>query len=434
MKLIASVSLILALVLAGCQTPPKTPAETKPAAATPAATPAPTPAAPAANPEPAPAPTATDVNAITVGDTGFSPLAQAPHNFLMINLHFARPDAVKTWSVAFTGASGPAVRTVTGAAPQLPPSMTWDGNGDDGKPAPEGNYKATLSVDYGADGGVVTTDSASFLLDFTPPSGTISVTPQPWLPGDPNLMVNPPQVTIAVNVVPGIAAVASWRLFVIHPNGTQFMDFISEDHKDNQIVWTGRANNNASLENGVTYNLTAQVFDRYGNVGTLKGTLDVAPAAPVSTAQATAQAESAPVTVTIDGQLVASTQIYFPAYSADLSKVGPAKKGANMTALDTLAAALKGAAGTKIKVIGHANKVFWQDKAKGDREQQFTLIPLSKARAEAVRDELVKRGVDSGLFELTGVGADGNLAPFGDVVNNWKNRRVEFVLETGSTN
>jgi outer membrane protein OmpA-like peptidoglycan-associated protein len=140
------------------------------------------------------------------------------------------------------------------------------------------------------------------------------------------------------------------------------------------------------------------------------------------------------VTVTIDGQLVASTQIYFPAYSADLSKVGPAKKGANMTALDTLAAALKGAAGTKIKVIGHANKVFWQDKAKGDREQQFTLIPLSKARAEAVRDELVKRGVDSGLFELTGVGADGNLAPFGDVVNNWKNRRVEFVLETGSTN
>jgi len=426
-KTIASVSLILALVLVGCQTAPKTTAATTPAAKTPVATTPAATSAPAVTPAPAPAPTSADVNAITAGDTGFSPLAQAPHNFLSLSLHFAHPDAVKTWSVDFSDASGTIVHSVKGTAPQLPPGLTWDGNDDHGKQAPEGNYKARLSVDYGADG-VLTAETSPFLLDITPPSGTLAVSPQPWTPGDPNILVNPPQVTITVNVVPGIATVSSWRLFVVHPNGSQFIDFISEDHKDNKVVWAGRAVNNASLEGGVTYNLTAQVFDRYGNVGNLKGTLEVAKAAPVSMAQA----ESAPVTVTIDGKLVASTEIYFPAYSADLSKVGPAKKGANGKAFDALAAALQGASGAKIKVIGHANKVFWQDQAKGDREQQFTLIPLSKARAEAVRDELVRRGLDATLFELTGVGADGNLAPFGDVANNWKNRRVEFLLETES--
>lgn len=422
MKKIAYLSVILVLILASCQTPAKAPAAA-PVAKAPVATPA---------PEQTPPKVVNDVSSITAGDTGFSPLAQAPHNYLSFSLHFAHSDLVKTWTVDFADASGTIVHSVKGEAPQLPPTLPWDGNGEDGKQAPEGNYKARLSVDYGTDGGVVTAETAPFLLDITPPSGTIAADPQPWEPGDPDLMVNPPQVTISVNVVPGIASVSSWRLFVVHPNGSRFMDFISEDHKDNKIVWTGRALNNASLERGISYDLTAQVFDQYGNVGNLKGVLEVAKAVPVPAAQATAQAQSAPVTVTIDGKLIASTQIFFPAYSADLSKVGPAKKAPNEAALDSLAAALKPATGAKIKVIGHANKVFWQDEAKGAREQEMTLIPLSKARAEAVRDALVQRGLDASLFELTGVGADGPLAPFGDLVNNWKNRRVEFVLGTES--
>ena len=131
----------------------------------------------------------------------------------------------------------------------------------------------------------------------------------------------------------------------------------------------------------------------------------------------------------IDGAVIAESKIYFPAYSADLSKVGQDKQAANTKALDALASALKAAPGSKIKVIGHANKVFWQDQVKGDAEQKAVLIPLSKARAQAVQEALVNLGLDASEFDLTGVGADGAVAPFGDLVNNWKNRRVEFKVE-----
>jgi outer membrane protein OmpA-like peptidoglycan-associated protein len=139
--------------------------------------------------------------------------------------------------------------------------------------------------------------------------------------------------------------------------------------------------------------------------------------------------QAAPVTVMLDGKVFAESMIYFPAYSADFSKVDAPRKATNTEAFQALANALKSATGSKIKVIGHANKVFWQDKAKGDREQEITLIPLSQARAQAVVDELTHLGIDSSLFETAGVGADGNVAPFGDLVNNWKNRRVEFQIE-----
>jgi outer membrane protein OmpA-like peptidoglycan-associated protein len=411
--------LILLVALVGCQSAPK--------AAEPAVTAKPAPApAPASEPAAQPA-DPLDENSIVAGNTGFSPLAQSPANLLSFSLHFARPDAAQGWSVDFADEAGTLVRSIKGVAPQLPPTLTWDGNSDAGRLAHDGNYRARLTVDYGK-GGTLTAESETFLLDITPASGTISVTPQPWEPGDPDLMVNPPEVTLSVALVPGAAPVSSWRLAVFHPDGRRFMDFISEDHRDNVVRWTGRALNNAGLERGITYDLVAQVFDRYGNVGTLKGALVVAKAVAVAQVAPPPQPQPAPVTVSVDGKLIASTQIFFPAYSADLTKVDGDKKAANDQALDALAQTLKAAGSAKIRVIGHANKFYWWDAKKGEIEQEAVLIPLSKARAEAVRDALVLRGLQASTFELTGVGAEGALAPFRDTENNWKNRRVEFVL------
>jgi outer membrane protein OmpA-like peptidoglycan-associated protein len=428
MKNFLYLALIAALSLASCQTAPKAPtvAEKAPEAAPAAAPETPTPAPVVAEPK-------ADPSSIVAGDTGFSPLAQSPHDYLSFSVHFGRPDAIKSWLVEFSDEKGTIVHTVRGDATRLPPNLTWDGNDDSGKQAAEGRYKARLTVDYGDAGDPVPVESEAFLLDITPPSGTITVSPQPFEPGDPDLMVNPPKVTMDVNVVPGLAAVTSWRLAVLHPDGRRFMDFISENHKNNSVAWNGRAQNNAALERGITYNLEAEVYDQYGNKGMLKATLPVAAAVPVAASEASTQAQASPVTVSLDGELIASTQVFFPAYSADLSLVGPAKKQANANALDVLANALKQVPGSRITVVGHANKVFWQDEAKGAREQEFTLIPLSKARAEAVRDALVSRGLEPSQFELSGVGADGALAPFSDVVNNWKNRRVEFTLQGNVT-
>ena len=62
------------------------------------------------------------------------------------------------------------------------------------------------------------------------------------------------------------------------------------------------------------------------------------------------------------------------------------------------------------------------------REQEEALIPLSKARAEAVKQALVKLGLDEARVATAGVGGAQPLVAFGDSVNRWKNRRVEFIL------
>ncbi len=396
----------LTLALAACQTaPPPTPSPTPTATPTPTPTPEPT-ASP--TPEPTMAP-AEDVSTITASDRGFSPLAQSPHNTLSFSVHFSHPDTVTKWTVTITGTNG-VVRTVVGN--NTIPAWTWDGT-TDGPKLTDGEYKAMLTVTRGD--ASETAETAPFFVDITPPSGTVTVDPQPFTPGAEG---DSGKVTFALTLTPRAADVATWRLFVIHPDGRRFADFISENNDGNRVVWDGHDQSGNTLEAGTTYKVSVQVVDRYGNTGTFSSTLKVSPATVVT-----------PLTVSLDGNLLAQLQVYFPANSADLTQIDADKAKSNADALDKLAALLKQSAGSKIRVVGHANQVLWQDPAKAKYEQTATLIPLSKARAQAVLTALKTRGLDAKLFDVTGVGAEGNVVPFSDSANIWKNRRVEFIIE-----
>lgn len=61
--------------------------------------------------------------------------------------------------------------------------------------------------------------------------------------------------------------------------------------------------------------------------------------------------------------------------------------------------------------------------------QKDVLIPLSKARAEAVMKALVDRGLNSSRFTRDGVGASDQLVPDSNLADRWLNRRVAFFLE-----
>ena len=156
MKQSIAILLVLALLATACQTAkPATKTATSPTK-TEATAPASTAPAAQVNGTPAPSTTQVDPSSIKAGDTGFSPLAQAPHNYMTFTLHFGYPDQVKTWSVDFASDNGRVVRSIKGTAPQLPVAVTWDGNADDGTPATEGKYFSKLSVDHGDKGGVET--------------------------------------------------------------------------------------------------------------------------------------------------------------------------------------------------------------------------------------------------------------------------------------
>ena len=71
----------------------------------------------------------------------------------------------------------------------------------------------------------------------------------------------------------------------------------------------------------------------------------------------------------------------------------------------------------------------WENPAKGKEEQEDILIPLSKARADAIKKAMVDRGFDPAMIGTQGVGASDQLVPDSDLVDRWRNRRVAFFLD-----
>jgi hypothetical protein len=83
----------------------------------------------------------------------------------------------------------------------------------------------------------------------------------------------------------------------------------------------------------------------------------------------------------------------------------------------------------RIGIEGHAVMLNWDNKTRGDKEQESELLPLSKKRAEAVKDYLTTLGIAASRISTEGIGGARPVVPFSDVDNRWKNRRVEFWLD-----
>jgi outer membrane protein OmpA-like peptidoglycan-associated protein len=121
--------------------------------------------------------------------------------------------------------------------------------------------------------------------------------------------------------------------------------------------------------------------------------------------------------------------ITFPPNSPDLSKVTePEKAEKNEWVLKRLAQILTKYSAYDFRIEGHANEIFWDNPAKAALEEKEELLPLSLARAEAVKAALVSLGLKADRISVAGLGGSSPVVPFSDAENRWKNRRVEFIL------
>ena len=57
------------------------------------------------------------------------------------------------------------------------------------------------------------------------------------------------------------------------------------------------------------------------------------------------------------------------------------------------------------------------------------LTPLSAERADAIKNYLIKKGVSASVLATVGMGGKQPVVDPKDKDNNWKNRRVEFILQ-----
>src|SRR5690606_65268 len=122
------------------------------------------------------------------------------------------------------------------------------------------------------------------------------------------------------------------------------------------------------------------------------------------------------------------SSITFLPYSANFTDVDPAERAQNQRTLNRLVEILARFPGYRIDIEGHAVQVYWYDQPRGRTEQQQVLVPLSVARAEAIRQALVARGVAASRLTASGAGGSAPVVPHSDLQNRWKNRRVEFTL------
>ena len=87
-----------------------------------------------------------------------------------------------------------------------------------------------------------------------------------------------------------------------------------------------------------------------------------------------------------------------------------------MAILDQMSDALKKLAGVKVEVIGHTDNA-------GSRAGNLS---LSQARAEAVKNYIVARGINAELIAVSGEGPDRPVADNRTIEGRARNRRIEF--------
>jgi flagellar hook assembly protein FlgD len=351
-------------------------------------------------------PTVSSSVSITPKRAGFSPNGDNAMDAVELALTYGQPQAVRSWKVEIIGADQ-AVKTYMGDSATLLPSVSWDGKKSDGTLADEGSYTATLAVEYGTMFKAITVKSAPFVLDLSAPMGSITLSQPLFSPIESN-----PTLTITVDASSNVAKMAGWSMKIYDPAGNLFKSFEGR-WPNNKAVWDGKGISGLMVESAEDYTVTATVRDEFGNKS------DIDSIIPVDIL----------IEKTATGYRILSSRIFFKAFTADYVDVAANLASQNVFRLDQLAEKLKKFPGYKIKVMGHAVMINWANKAKGKVEQEKILIPLSKSRAEAIKQAIVDRGFDPAMVVTQGVGAADQLVPDSDLTNRWRNRKVAFYLD-----
>ncbi|NBC29592.1 MAG: OmpA family protein [Spirochaetes bacterium] len=289
-----------------------------------------------------------------------------------------------------------------------PESFTWNGQTEGGKDAATGEYRYVLTVRDAA-GNTTRATTAPFLLDRAAPEVSFEVSGTPFTP-DGNGENDTLEITIDASDNAGIT---SWSATAFGPTGDTFATFSGEGTPPAPITWDGRDADGIAVESAREYRIELTVTDESGNSSTTART--------VRTGILVEEDQSGDLRFRITG-------IRFAPFTADyLNLENPENVQQNKQILDRVAEILKEYPDREVIIEGHAVQIY-QDPERKEQEQQETLIPLSRARAEAIRQALVERDVSGDRLTVEAKGGSEPIVPHDNLEERWRNRRVEFEL------
>jgi len=344
---------------------------------------------------------------LTVSADGFSPNGDGVAETITLNARVGLNEGIKTWKLDIVGDSG-VKKSFEGKGP-VPAQFVWDGSADPKGKAEDGRYTGRLSVVYDK-GNKPETKSAPFLIQAGPPQLALDLAPQPFSPDNDGTSDE-----LLINLgVRSLSPVAEWSLDILDPENHRFILFSGKGAPSAQLKWDGRSGTGELVQSASDYTAVFTAKDGLGNSATVKKSLAV------------------DVLVIKDGDRlrIIIPSITFAPNSPDfLNGIDADKAAKNVSVLKRLAEIFTKYQRYKIGIEGHAVMINWDSPAKGQKEQDSELLPLSQKRADAVRDYLVKLGIAAARVRTEGMGGARPIVPFSDLDNRWKDRRVEFWLD-----
>ncbi len=356
----------------------------------------------------------------------FSPKAPEGKNAQKFTVKTSLAEGISAWKFSIVDATNNAsVREWSEKdSKDLPANFTWAGDKTDGTVA-NGVYVGKLHVEY-AKGNSVDATSSMFVCAQSEPKLSAKTAPKYFSPDNDG---NDDDLFIKLSCET-MAGIKNWSFTIKDRNGQSFWKTSGKSSMTERIIWDGRGNNGELVQSAEDYPYEFIVTDELGLTSTFTGVIQT------------------DVLVVRDGDKLKMQvpSIIFRSDNADFGVKGAkdangrvisqgitdAQKANNERILDMIATALKKFSDYRVTVVGHANKLTDNpDEETVDNMSLWgpALGPLSQARAQYVKEQLVKRGVPASRLSVEGKGGTEPVADTKNKAVNWKNRRVEFILE-----
>ena len=325
---------------------------------------------------------------------------------MRFNVMATIPDGIDFWRLELKDENNVVVKSfpsAQGGSGAIPSAIIWNGANERGI-IQEGRFTPTLTVYY-TKGDIVNVSAPPVLVDISPPVLGFRSTPEFFSPDNDGVDDELFIFLTAIDASP----IAEWSLEIRETEGGRQIFYRIEGRGSpaERIIWDGRSNWGELVQGAMDYEWTFRAADVLGNTSSISGRI------------------TTDVLVIRDGDIlrIQVPSITFRGNAADFLGIPQERMDTNTWVLARIAYILNRFRDHRITVEGHANPVFGTV-----AEEINELQPLSLARAQFVIDNLAGLGVARGRLSPIGRGGTMTLAEPLDPDNNWKNRRVEFLL------
>lgn len=359
---------------------------------------------------------------VTAEYKGISPNADGILDAQKFGIKVSLAEGISSWKFDIVDSANSVVKTFSSNdSENLPAAITWGGDTSDEKIA-EGTFVGKLHVEY-TKGNVVDAASSSFICTAIPPALSVRTAPKYFSPDNDG---NDDDLFIELGCQT-IAGLKNWNFTIKDRNGKSFWKTSGKSSITKRIIWDGRGNNGEIVQSAEDYPFEFTACDELGMSSAVQGVINV---------DVLVVRDGDKLKMQIPSIIFRSNEADFGVRTVDANgkiiKAGitQAQADNNARVLKRVSEILKKFKDYKVTIVGHANRI--SDNSAEETEEGVwgkALISLSEQRAEYVKSQLVKFGINSSRLSVEGKGGTEPVADRKDTNVNWKNRRVEFILE-----